>query len=93
MIVSTRTDKTAGGIRAALEQAMNINPRKRVFFADAEQGGDNLVAGPDAERFDLHFCFLEYDGFSGIQRYAWDTVPGYADRVCNNLAVIMKTKK
>ena len=93
MIISTRTNQTVGEIRAALEQAMAINPRKQVFFADAETGGYNLVAGPDSEKYDLHFNFLDYDGWQGIRRCYWKEVPGYAERTCEKLVKIMKGLK
>lgn len=91
MILSTRTNQTAGEIRAVLEQAMSINPRKRNFFADAERGGYNFVAGPESEKYDLRYNFLDYYGLTMILRDRWQRVPGYAESVCERLAAIMQS--
>lgn len=89
MELRIKTDKTAGAIRAAIEKKMAENRRKQVFTADAEIGGSQIVVFDESD-YNTCPCWLPgFKGVRGIQRHAWERVPGYAERCCNHLAGIM----
>lgn len=82
------TNKTAEGIRAAIEEGMKANSRKQSFSIVAESNGARLIIGSDS---DVWCCTVGFEarGLCGMKRNAWKDVPGYAERVCNYLVGIM----
>lgn len=83
------TYKTWQQVMANIEAMMKDNPRKRVFHATAERGGTVVVSGPESDSLPYGG---NWQGVRGIQRNAWNTVPGYATRVCRFLAGILADK-
>lgn len=86
MITTTNTNRTAEAIRQALEENFNSNRRRQVFQAVAEIGGTGLIIAPESDEITED---RSYKGFCGIQKKYFFSVPGYAERVCRNLANIM----
>lgn len=86
MITTTNTNRTAEAIRQALEENFNSNRRKQVFQAVAQIGGTGLIIAPNTEWINYN---SDYRGYCGIQKKYFFSVPGYAERVCRNLANIM----
>lgn len=83
--------KTAEGVRDAIRTAMRENRRSRVFRAVGNAGAGVLSVSPAAE--DTATWGDSWHGYTGIQRYAWETVPGYAEDLTERLAAILQGEK
>lgn len=83
--------RTAAGVLAAIQKALNENRRRQVFRAVGNAGAGILSVSPAAE--DTETWGESWHGYTGIQRHAWDHVPGYADDLAGRLAAILQEKK
>ena len=83
MTVRIKPEKTSQGVRAALEAMMAQNSRKQVFHALGNADTGELAAAPEADII----CIQgeAWRGLCGIWRRYWNTVPGYAEKVCADL--------
>ncbi len=84
-------EKTAEGIRQAIEKAMDQNRRKQVFHAvgNAETGA--LAVAPESEY--IEGAGDAWRGVCGLRRCYWSTVPGYAERSVAYLLAIIQGEK
>lgn len=80
------TNRTAEAIRQAIQDNMNENRCRQVFMAVAELGGAFVIVAPEADGLQHG---PEFKGYIGIQRHAWDKVPGYAERIADCLEYFM----
>lgn len=83
--------RTAEGVREAIQNAMRGNRRSRVFRAVGNAGAGLLSVSPCAE--DTDTWGDSWHGYTGIQRHAWENVPGYAEDLADRLAAILQKKK
>ena len=88
METRTTTNRTAEAIRQAFNKSFESNRRKQVFQAIAETGGNGLIIAPASEWITEDD---NYKGYCNIQRIYWYNMPGYAERVCNELLKIMES--
>ena len=70
---------------------MKENRRSRVFRAVGNAGAGVLSVSPCAD--DTDTWGGSWHGYTGIQRYAWEKVPGYAEDLAGRLAEILQEKK
>lgn len=91
MEIRIETRGGAGEIFAAIQKALNENRRRRVFRAVVNAGAGLLSVSPESE--DTETWGESWRGYAGIQRHAWDQVPGYADDLADRLAAILQEKK
>ena len=94
MIHKTTRISTPEGIVEGIEKMMSDNPRRRVFHAVAQPGGDTVISGPESDLFpEPGTDGGNYEGVSGVQRYAWKNVPGYAERTARYLYGILTGRR
>jgi len=83
--------KTAEGVQGAIRAAMDQNRRCRVFHAVGNLETGALAVAPVSDEIDAYG--ENWRGCTGIQRWAWDTVPGYAEKTAGYLAAILQGDK
>lgn len=91
MEIRLHDNRTAEGVRQAIQTAMDINRRKRVFHAVGNIETGELAVAPESDF--INAFGDDWAGLCGIRRERWAGVPGYADRVvCSLLGVLQGNK-
>lgn len=83
--------RTAEGVREGIQNAMKENRRKQVFRAVGNAAAGILSVSPCAD--DTDTWGDSWHGYTGIQRHAWEKVPGYAEDLAVRLAAILQGEK